>query len=41
MQLAVAGSVTILGNFLLFREPLKAGGNNYFTQIAQIVRQFL
>ena len=30
-------SVTRLGNFLLFGP----GGNNYFTQIACIIRQFL
>ena len=30
-----------LGDFLHFGQPFKAGGNNYFTQIAHIVRQFL
>ena len=34
-------SVTRLGDFLHFGQPFKAGGNNYFTQIAHIVRQFL
>ena len=34
-------SVTRLGDFLHFGQPFKAGGNNYFTQIAYIVRQFL
>ena len=34
-------SVTRLGDFLHFEQPLKAGGNNYFTQIAHIGRQFL
>ena len=36
------GSVTRLGDFLLFGQvAFKAGGNNYFTQIALIDRQFL
>ena len=30
-----------IGRFLHFGQPFKAGGNNYFTQIAHIVRQFL
>ena len=30
-----------IGRFLYFGQPFKAGGNNYFTQIAHIVRQFL
>ena len=34
-------SVTRLGDFWHFGQPFKAGGNNYFTQIAHIVRQFL
>ena len=34
-------SVTRLGNLLHFGQPFKAGGNNCFTQIANIVRQFL
>ena len=34
-------SVTRLGDFLHFGQQFKAGGNNYFTQIAHIVRQFL
>ena len=33
-------SVTRLGDFLLFGQSFKAGGNNYFTQIAHIVIQF-
>ena len=36
-----ASSVTRFGNFLHFGQPFKAGGNNYFTQITHIVRQFL
>ena len=35
------GSVTRLGNGLLFGQVFKAGGINYFTQIDHIVRQFL
>ena len=34
-------SVTRLGDFLQFGQPFKAGGNNYFTQITHIARQFL
>ena len=34
-------SVTRLGDFFNFGQPFKAGGNNYFTQMANIVRQFL
>ena len=35
-------SVTRLGDFFLHSgQPFKAGGNNYFTQIARIVRQVL
>ena len=34
-------NVTRLGEALLFGQAFKAGGNNYFTQIAHIVRQFL
>ena len=34
-------SVTRLGDFLRFGQALKAGGNNYFTQMAHIVGQFL
>ena len=34
-------SVTRLGDFLHFGQPFKASGNNYFTQIALIVRRFL
>ena len=34
-------SVTRLGDFLHFGQPFKSGGNNYFRQIAHIVRQFL
>ena len=30
-----------IGRFLHFGQPFKAGGNNCFTQIAHIVRQFL
>ena len=37
----ILGSVTRFGNFLHFGQPFKAGGNNYFTQITHIVRQFL
>ena len=37
----VVASVTRLGDFLHFGQPFKAGGNNYFTLIAHIVRQFL
>ena len=33
-------SVTRLGEFLHFGQPLKASGNNYFTQIAYIVSNF-
>ena len=33
--------VTRLGDFLHFGQPFKAGGNNYFTQIAHIVSQFI
>ena len=29
-----------IGRFLHFGQQFKAGGNNYFTQIAHIVRQF-
>ena len=36
-----ANSVTRFGDFLHFGQPFKAGGNNYFTQITLIVRQFL
>ena len=32
--------MTRLGDCLHFGQPLKAAGNNYFTQIAHIVRQF-
>ena len=34
-------SVTRLGNFLHFGQQFKAGGNNYFNQIAHIVSLFL
>ena len=34
-------SVTRLGDFLHFGQQFKASGNNYFTQIAHIFRQFL
>ena len=34
-------SVTIFGDLLDFGQPFKASGNNYFTQIVHIVRQFL
>ena len=34
-------SVTRLGDFLHFGRSFKSGGNNYFSQIAHIVRQFL
>ena len=34
-------SVTRLGDFLLLGQAFKAGGNNYFTQFAHIVWQFL
>ena len=37
----VLASVARLGDFLHFGQPLKAGGNNYFTQSTHIVRQFL
>ena len=30
-----------IGGFLHFWQPFKVGGNNYFTQITYIVRQFL
>ena len=30
-----------LGDFLHYGQQFKAGGNNYFTQIAHIVGQFL
>ena len=33
------GSVTRLGDFLHFGQPFKAGGNNFFTQITDIIRQ--
>ena len=36
-----SNSVTRLGDILHFGQTFKAGGNNYFTQIAHIVRQFL
>ena len=39
--LYLASSVTRLRDFLHFGQPFKASGNNYFTQIAHIVRQFL
>ena len=41
LLLLLWGSVTRLGDFLLFGQAFKAGGNNYFTQITDIVRQFL
>ena len=41
LQKAEQASVTRLGNFLHFGQPFKTGGNNYFRQIAHIVRQFL
>ena len=34
-------SVTRFGDFLHFGKPFKANGNNYFTRIAHILRQFL
>ena len=34
-------SVTRLVDFWHFGQPFKAGGNNYITQIAHIVSQFL
>ena len=34
-------SATRLGDCLHFVQPFNAGGNNYFTQIAHIVRQIL
>ena len=37
----LGSSVTRLGDFLHFGLPFKADCNNYFTQIAHIVRQFL
>ena len=37
----VSINVTRFGDFLHFGQPFKAGGSNYFTQIAHIVRQFL
>ena len=37
----VADQCDQIGRFLHFGQPFKAGGNNYFTQIAHIVRQFL
>ena len=37
----VLSSVTRLGDFFHFRQPFKSGVNNYFTQIAHIVREFL
>ena len=30
-----------IGRFLHFGQSFKAGGNNYFTQIANIVKQFV
>ena len=33
-------SVTRLGDFINFGRPFKASGNNCFTQITRIVRQF-
>ena len=36
-----AVSVTRLGDLLHFGQLFKACGNNYFTQIAHIIRQFL
>ena len=38
--LFISGSVTRLGDFLHFGQLFKAFGNNYFTQIANIVMQF-
>ena len=38
---SVGVSVTRLGDILHFGQPFKVGGNNYFAQIAHIVRQFL
>ena len=41
-RLRPLASVTRLGDFLHFGQPFKeANGNNYFTQIAHIVSQFL
>ena len=40
LRLDVSSSVTRLGDFLHFGKLIKAGGNNYFTQIAHILRQF-
>ena len=37
----ITTSVTRLGDFLPFGQPFEASVNNYFTQIAYIVRQFL
>ena len=37
----VGYSVTRMDNFLLFGQTFKASGNNYFTQIDQIVSHFL
>ena len=37
----VAASVTRLGDFLHLGQSFKAGGNNHFTQIAHIGRQFM
>ena len=40
MILWEVGSVTRLGDLLHFGQLFKACGNNYFTQIAHIFRQF-
>ena len=40
-QVLFSSNVTRLGDILHYGEPLKAGGKNYFTQFAHIVRQFL
>ena len=40
-ELKLTFSVTRLGDFLHFGQQFKAGGKNYFTQIAHIVREFL
>ena len=37
---SVATSVTRLGDLLDFGQPFKAGGNNYFTQIATLLGNF-
>ena len=39
--MSIVYSVTILGNLLHIGQLFKACGDNYFTQITHIIRQFL